>query len=258
MTNLVSLSIETPTNAASERAKQALAAAEARAIITAEDYEVAAAELQAIKGKSREIDEQRKQLVKPIDLARRAVQDFFTPPLDWLSKAEAVLKSKLVAYQNEQDRLRREDQRKAEEAARKERERLAELAREAERAAREKAADERRRAEEAAAAGRAAEAAKLAARAAATETKAAEKAAALDERAAAVVAPIIQREAPKVAGLQMRETWLFEVVDPSKVPAEYKIVDESRIGKVVRALKGDTQIAGVRVWMEKAPASRSA
>lgn len=257
MTNLVELSIPQPSNAAADRAQFALDSARAMSIVTAEQYEAGAAELQAIKGKHREIDEARKLLTRPIDEAKKRIQDFFRAPLDFLEQAESIIKGKLVAYQNEQERLRREEQRKAEEIARKERERLEAAAREAERAAREKAAAERKAAEEAAAAGRAAEAAKLAARAAATETKAAEKAAALDERAAAVVAPVIQREAPKVAGLAMREMWLFKVEDKSKVPDEYKVVDESRIGKVVRALKGDARIAGVRVWMEKQPASRA-
>lgn len=257
MTNLVNLSIPTPTNAAGERAQQALAAAESRQIVTAADYEAAGTELQVIKGKAREIDEARKALVKPIDDARKAVQNFFAPPLEWLAKAEAVLKRKLVDYQNEQERIRREEQAKAEAAARRERERLEAAAREAERKAREKAAEERRAAEEAAAAGRAAEAAKLQARAAATESKAAEKAEQLEQQAAAVVAPVIQREAPKVAGIKTREVWLFEITDPAAVPREYLMVDESKIRKVVNALKGDTQIGGVRVYADKSLAAGS-
>lgn len=218
--NLVDVQIPTPTDTASERARAALAAAESRAIITAEDYEIAAGELQAIKAKAREIDEQRKTLVKPIDEARKTIQAFFAPPLDWLAKAEAVLKGKLVVYQNEQDRIRREEQRKADEAARRERERLAERA------------------------AKAAESGKL------------EKAEQLSTQAATVVAPVIQREPPKVAGIQTREVVRFEITDAALLPREYLVPDESRIRKVANALKTDANIPGVRVWLEKAIASR--
>lgn len=255
--NLVEVTVPMPSDAAADRAQMALSAARSMSIATAEQYEAGAHELQAIKAKHREIDEARKQLVKPIDEARKRIQDFFRAPLEFLEQAEGIVKQKLTAFQNEQERIRREEQRRAEEAARKERERLEAQAREAERKAREKAEADRRAAEEAAAAGRAQEAARLAARASATESKAAEKAGQLEQRAAAVVAPIIEREVPKVAGLKTREVYKFEIVDASKLPREYLIPDESRIRKVVNALKADANIPGVRVYADKQQASAS-
>lgn len=255
MTNLVEVSIPQPSSSASDRASAALSLAQSMSVTTAEQYSAGAAELQGIKAKFREIDEARKQLVKPINEAHKRVQEFFSGPLDFLSKAEAIIKGKLVVYQNEQDRLRREEQRRAEEAARKERERLESQAREAERKAREKADADRRAAEAAAAAGRAEEAARLAARAAATETKAAEKAEALEQRAASVVAPVVHRETPKVAGLKTREVFKFEIVDAGLLPREYLVPDEQRIRKVVNALKMDAKIPGVRVYPDKQLAS---
>ena len=222
------------------------------------DYEVAGLELRRVKDAQKRLDELRKSMTRPLDAAKKAIMDFFRAPEDKLAKAEAGIKRAMVTYQDEQERLRREEQRRAEEAARRERERLAEQAREAERKAREKAEAERKAAEEAAAAGRAEEAAKLQARAAATEAKAAEKVEAIETRAAAVVAPIIQREAPKVAGVATREVWKFTVTDPALVPREYCVVDEARIRKVVAALKGDTTIPGVRVYAEKTIAAGAA
>ena len=257
MTNLVELSIPTPSSSAADRAQIALTAAQSMTIVTADQYEAGAAELQAIKAKHREIDGARKELVQPIDEARKRIQDFFRAPLDFLEQAEGIVKGKLTAFQNEQERIRREEQRKAEEAARKERERLAEQARETERKAREKAEVKRRAAAEAEAAGRREEAARLQARAAATETKAAEKAAAIELQAAAVVAPVIQREVPKVAGLKTREVYKFEVTDAALLPLEYLVPDEQRIRKVVNALKMDTRIPGVRVYPDKQQASAS-
>ena len=110
----------------------------------------------------------------------------------------------------------------------------------------------------AAVAGRAADAAKLAAKAEKVEERAAEKVEDLQLREAMVVAPVIEREAPKVAGIATREVWRFEVTDPALVPREYLVVDEAKIGKVVRALKGDTAIAGVRVYSERQLASSAA
>ena len=226
-------------------------------IRTAEQYGTAAQWLQSIKGLLGKIEDARTRVTRPLLEAQREVNAQAKEASQPLLDAERQIKAALVGYQNEQDRIRREEQRKADEIARKERERLAEQQREIERKAREKAEAERRAAEEAAAAGRAAEAAKLAARAAATEAKAADKAAEIELRAAAVVAPVIQREAPKVAGIAMREVAKFEIVDASKVPREYLIPDEQRIRKVVGALKMDANIAGVRVWLEKVPASRA-
>ena len=88
--------------------------------------------------------------------------------------------------------------------------------------------------------------------------RAAEKVEDLQLREAMVVAPVVDREAPKVAGIATREVWRFEVTDPALVPREYLVVDESKIGKVVRALKGDAVIAGVRVYSERQLASSAA
>jgi hypothetical protein len=65
--------------------------------------------------------------------------------------------------------------------------------------------------------------------------------------AAMTPAPVVP-EAPKTAGLSMRDNWCFEVVDAVAVPGEYKIIDEVKLGKVVRALKGQISIPGVRIF----------
>lgn len=56
---------------------------------------------------------------------------------------------------------------------------------------------------------------------------------------------------PKAVGVAFTDVWKFEVTDPLAVPNEYKVVDEKRIGQVVRALKGQTVIPGVRVYCER-------
>lgn len=188
----------------------------------ADEYRVAGDELQRVKGAQRRLDELRKSMTRPLDAAKKAIMDFFRGPEDKLARAENGIKRAMIGFQQEQERKRAEEQRRADEAARKERERLAAQARAAE------------------ASGKV------------------EKAAQLEQRAAGVVAPVISRNPPKVTGVQTREIWRFEVTDPDLVPREYMSVDESKIRRVVGALKGDAKIAGVRVWSEKAIAAGSA
>lgn len=227
-------------------------------VSTPVQYTDAGEQLKQIKTAMKRLDDLRKGMTRPLDAAKKAIMDFFRAPEEKLTRAEAGIKRAMIAYSDEQERIRREEQRKAEEAARKERERLEDIARETERKAREKAESERKAAEAATAAGRAAEAAKLMARAAATEERAAAKAEEVTQQAAMVVAPVIHREAPKVSGISTREVWLFDVVDAAAVPREYLMVDESKIRKVVGALKGDTCIAGIRVYSDKRMASGTA
>lgn len=227
-------------------------------VATPVQYGYAGEQLKQVKAAMNRLDDLRKGMTKPLDVAKKAIMDFFRAPEEKLARAEAGIKRAMIAYSDEQERIRREEQRRAEEAARKERERLEAIARETERKAREKAEAERKAAEAAAAAGRAEEAAKLMAKAAATEERAAAKAEEVQQQAAMVVAPLIQREAPRVVGVATRELWKFEVIDPYAVPREYLMVDESKIRKVVGALKGSTVIAGVRVYSEKSLAAGTA
>jgi hypothetical protein len=221
-TNLVEVTTPMPDSSAEAAARRALAAVECLAIVTAEDYTSAANELMRVKGQYKSIDKEREQLKAPSLEGCRRVDDFFRAPLQFLVKAEQILKGKLNHYDRQQDAIRVEEQRRADAVARKERERI--------------------------------EAQALRAQASGKV----DKAAALEQRAATIVAPIIDRTPPKVAGVQTREVWKYEVIDPAAVPREYTVVDESKIRRVVGALKGDTQIAGVRVWSEKNIAAASA
>jgi hypothetical protein len=88
--------------------------------------------------------------------------------------------------------------------------------------------------------------------------KAGEKQLAKEIEAAPSEAPpvFVPKETPKVPGLSYREDWKFEIVDATVLPREYLIPDESKIGKIVRALKATTYIPGVRVFSVKVPIGR--
>ena len=81
---------------------------------------------------------------------------------------------------------------------------------------------------------------------------------AIDEAAKAesVLAPApIVPEAPKTKGLAWRDNWEFEITDQAAIPREYLIVDEVKVGKVVRALKVTNPIPGVRAFNRPIPLS---
>ena len=67
------------------------------------------------------------------------------------------------------------------------------------------------------------------------------------EKPIIVEAPKIERVS-KVENAAMRENWQFEIVDENAIPREYLIPDRVKIGKVVKALKGETKISGVKVF----------
>jgi hypothetical protein len=51
-----------------------------------------------------------------------------------------------------------------------------------------------------------------------------------------------------VAGAQIRENWTFEITDESLLPREYLVPDMTKIRGVVKAMKGQTKIPGVRAF----------
>lgn len=178
-------------------------------------YTQAADWLKSIKGALKKIEEARVRITGPMNEALRQVngqaKDAAAP---WLA-SEQKIKRAMLAYSDEQDRLREEEQRRQNEIAAKERKRLQDIA------------------DKAAAKGQEA------------------KAEAFAERAATVVAPVAQRAQPAVAGIAVPKVWTFEVTDESLIPREFLEIDFVKIRKVVGALKGSANIPGVRVFEQK-------
>jgi len=61
-------------------------------------------------------------------------------------------------------------------------------------------------------------------------------------------AVVVQSSITKQAGTTLRKPWTFRIDDPDKVPVEYKIIDESKIRKVVQALGEKHGIPGVTAY----------
>lgn len=70
--------------------------------------------------------------------------------------------------------------------------------------------------------------------------------------AAPVVVEVAEVAAPApkvtVQGASTRECWQFEIEDASLVPREFLTPDRVKIGQMVKMFKGETRIAGVRVY----------
>jgi len=199
-------------------------------ITDAATFEIAAEELRGIKAKASALDDQRKAITGPLDAAKKAVMDLFRGPVEVLTKAEGILKGKMLTYQQA-------DQRKAEEA------RL-----QAERIAREQREKLEAEARELAAQGRTGEAA-------VKETVA----------QMVVAAPVAAPAPPAVKGISTSTTIDFEVVDlhalVKHIAAHPELVnlitaDSVKIRAYVRGLGMATNLPGVNIFQKQTLASR--
>lgn len=264
--HLVQLSIPTPAEDYNSAAGKALALAES---FTVEDAEssVMAQEVRAkLNTRISVLDEARKVLTRPIDVSKQTIMDFFNGPIDLLKKAKTILDTKVLAYDTEQEAVRKEAQHKVEASAATERQRLQDEANERQRKADVEAATKRKAAEGAAAAGRTEEAAKLSAQADRVIEKAVARVEVLQDRAAQVVAPIIQSVSTKARGSIFRDNWKFEVIDMDLINDGFKktIANEDAINAIVKSMKGNAESIhavvgkGVRIYNDRGIASRRA
>jgi len=164
--------------------------------------------LKLIKGLQKEIDEYFDPAIRKAHETHREIINEKKRQSDPLVRAERIIKSKIVSWHEEQERVRREEERRRnEELRKKEEERVLQEAIET--------GDE----------------------------------SVLEEP---VMVPEVKVEdTTKHEGISYSLIWKFRVVDKEKVPEEYKIVDEKKVGQVVRAMKENTNIPGIEAYSEK-------
>lgn len=241
------------------RAQQALAFIQEFQITDQDTYALAADELKAIKAKANTLEDQRTGITGPINQALKGINALFKGPADLLQLAERTLKTKMLGWQAEQDRIAAEARRKADEIAAAERARLAEEA-----AARQREAD----AQAAAAAKAAAAGDEQAAQIAQAE---AQRAAAQAQAAAAtaqmVVAPVTVVAPVKTKGISTSTKVDFEVVNlhdlVKHVAAHPELIsllapDSVRLRAYVKGLGTACALPGVRVFEDKVLSARAA
>lgn len=167
--------------AAAELAEQSaglLAEAKDFKVTTVQQSELAAIELKRVSDMERRIEETRKALKKPILEAGKAIDAFFAKPIESLSAAKSALKRAILAFDQEQERIRREEEARLRKIQQEEQERLAKEAEEAEQSGDHAAAE------------------------------------AIIQQAADLPPAVVHMpEAPKVAGVKKQTRWSAELVD---------------------------------------------
>ena len=88
--------------------EQLLALSATYTVATAAQYTDAGEQLKSIKAAAKKLDTLRKSMTQPLDLAKKAIMDFFRAPEEKLARAESGIKRAMIAYSDEQDRIRRE------------------------------------------------------------------------------------------------------------------------------------------------------
>ena len=195
-----------------------------RFTIASNDNYVQAGEiLKTVKGRYQEIEAKRKEMTSPLDEAKRRIMDFFRQPLEQLSNAERQIKSAMLTFMQEQERIRREQEERLQALARVERERLDKLTS-------EKVSQ-------------------------ALEEGNFEKAGEILDTVAEVAVPTVQLEKPKVQGIKMVTRWKYRIIDESLIPREYLIPNEKLLASMAIAAKGATKIAGVEFYSESTVSS---
>lgn len=190
-------------------------------ITSPEEYESAANYRKQILDKLSFLENLRLSITRPLDKAKSNIIDLFRRPINTLESIESKLKEKIISYKEEQEAIQKEAQRKSDEEARKKEE---------------------------------AERKRLEAQAKKADAKGdTDKAEELRERKEEVFVPaiVIPTAVPKVAGLRIMKIWRYKIIDVKKIPAEYMIPDEVKIGKVVKATSGTINIPGIEVYQEK-------
>ncbi len=176
----------------------------------------AATWLTQVKARIKKLEEKRKQYVQPLNNQVKAINDDFKKMTEPYLVIETEIKGKMGAYADEQRRIQAE-------ADRIERERRAEEARKL-----------------------AAEAEISRQKAVAIVKKQEDEKAKLEPKPEPVTPPTtVKTDTAKVV---TKVVVKFEVVDPSKVPDEFKVVDERLVRQAVNS--GARRIAGVRIWEE--------
>jgi hypothetical protein len=181
-----------------------------------ESYLLFAGELQEIKRRQKVIDDRLEPEKKKAYVAYMAWNDLIKELKAPLLLREAFDKKEMSAWEQEQERIRREEEKRLQEEARK-------------------------REEEA----------RLQAAIEAESHGQKEEAEQIIEQPAYVPPVVLPKSTPKVSGISYRDNWTFRITDPNKIPREYMVPNETAIRKVVSALKDKANIPGIEAYNER-------
>jgi len=206
------------TEAPTLETKVATLATQARqfAIATAENYSAAGALWTTLKDMRAKVDESFDGIISKAHAAHKEALAQKKKHDEPLEQGQKAIKQRMIAWDQEQERLRKLEQARIDaENKRKAEEDALELAAELEKAGEVHAAAE------------------------------------VLEAPLDVQQAVIPKSVPKVEGFSYRSNWVFDVVDANAVTREYLCLDLVKIGQVVRAMKGATNIPGIKPREEK-------
>jgi len=185
--------------------------------------------LTKVKGAQKDLEALRKAQTKPLDDRKKAVMDAFREPEKQLLEIEAHLKNQLLRWS---DYLRIEQAKKQAELEAK-----AKAQQEAARAMLK--AEAQKKLEE--------------------DPFSFDEVEAIEQEAETLCVPTVILPERKTIPFNssIRENWKFEIVDETKIPRAYFIVNEKMLGELARRLKADADVPGVRFFCEKGIAARA-
>jgi hypothetical protein len=218
-------------------------------------YAQAADELAKVKGVAKRIEEQRKELTKPLDEEKARVMNYVRPFTDALSRVEGAIKKGLGEYDAEQERKQRLAQAEAEERARKEQERLEKRAETAESSGKTEKADALR--EQATTMVYAAPAQAAAAPAVKGLSKTKKYSGECTDLMALAKACVAQSLLAEAGGDPAKLMQIVNAHAQTAAPLKLITADTKVIGQMVTALKEDFNYPGIRVTADNSYSSRA-
>lgn len=213
-----------------EQTNKLVEAANAITISDHQSLQRAADYLAENKAEQKRMEEERKDLVGPLNETVRKINAKYKPFTEALQRAEQIIKGKIGTYDREQERIRQRELAEAEAKARRERERLEARAE----TAREKGNEE--------------------------------KAETLAMQAASTVAAVPAETTPKVSGASTRKVWKADVQDVRKVCqliAEGKLpptlveFKQVELNKIASTWQNTQEFPGLRIYQDYSVASRA-
>ena len=222
--------IEQTTELALRESKELLGQVASFGVTSIEQYNAAGDLLRSVKGRQKDIETERKGILRPFDEARDRIMKLFAPVQKNLTDAERLLKASMLDWQRAEQRRRDEEEAAAREAQHIEQQRLAAEAE------------------------------------AATATGDETRATVLQEMAEDVP---VQTAAPveRAAGTSVRQVWHAEVVEKKRLiqavligqlPLALLDINMPLLNQMAREEKANFHVPGATAVMEEQMAVRSA
>lgn len=196
-------------------------------LIENDDHMQQAAEmLRTIKTRSKELNEKRLEITRPIDESKNQIMALFNPVQEKLKQGESILKAAILAYERkiaEENRLMQIQANKLaeEQAAAK----AAAIIRDAEQAMDDDKPE-----------------LALAYVAKAEEVK-------------PVSVNVAAQRRP--SGISIPKHWKHRVINPELVPPEFRLIDEKKLAKYATAMKESAKVPGVEFYEEATVSAKS-